>query len=50
MEVKILGAIPLWLTHILSDLKIVPASFSKYGNEFKRYCLNANKEGRKEVC
>lgn len=43
MEVKILGAIPLWFTKILSELKIYPTHFSKYGNEFMNYCLN-NKE------
>lgn len=31
MEIKIPGAIPLWLAHILSDEKIFPQSFSKYG-------------------
>lgn len=31
MEVKILDAIPLWLTHILSKFDIYNSSFSKYG-------------------
>lgn len=31
MEVKIPGAMPLWLSHIFDDLKIYPVSFSKYG-------------------
>lgn len=39
MEIKILGAIPLWFTSILSELKIYPTHFSKYGNEFMKYCL-----------
>lgn len=32
MEIKTLGAMPLWLIRQLSDLKIYPNSFSKYGN------------------
>ena len=31
MEIKITNAMPLWLSHILDELKIFPASFSKYG-------------------
>ena len=40
MEVKILGSIPLWFTRILSELKIYPTHFSKYGNEDMNYCLD----------
>ena len=40
MEVKILGSIPLWFTRILSELKIYPTHFSKYGNEYMNYCLD----------
>lgn len=36
MEIKALGAMPLWLTKTLSDLEIYPRSFSKYGT-----CYNA---------
>lgn len=53
MEVKILGAIPLWLVEILSDLSIYSTKFSKYGNEYMKYCLNKNKEvevRRVEIC
>uniref|UniRef100_UPI00331BA730 VTC domain-containing protein n=1 Tax=Clostridium tertium TaxID=1559 RepID=UPI00331BA730 len=51
MEVKILGAIPVWFTKILSDLEIYNTHFSKYGNEYMRYCLNKNYDtGRKDVC
>ena len=32
MEVKILGAMPMWLSEILSELSIFPVGFSKYGN------------------
>lgn len=57
MEVKILGAIPLWLTKAFSDLEIYPTHFSKYGNEYMNYCLNRNKNEnniynsrRTEIC
>ncbi len=32
MEAKTLNSYPIWFTRILSDLKIYPISFSKYGN------------------
>lgn len=35
MEVKTLGACPLWLCKILSENRIMPASFSKYGTYYK---------------
>ena len=37
MEIKTIGAIPLWFVKILSELKIYPTSFSKYGNIYKKY-------------
>ena len=43
MEVKSQEAIPLWLVQSLSQLKIYPISFSKYGNVYM-------KEKEKEVC
>lgn len=47
MEVKIQQAMPYWLAHALSQLKIFPHSFSKYGEEYKLFL----KEGEKEnVC
>ena len=42
MEVKFLGAIPLWFTKILSDLEIYNTHYSKYGNEYMMYCINNN--------
>lgn len=36
MEIKTLGALPLWLVKELSKLQIYPASFSKYGSIYKR--------------
>jgi hypothetical protein len=41
MEVKILGAMPLWFTNILSELGIYNTHFSKYGQEFMSYCKNS---------
>ena len=35
MELKTIGGLPLWFTKILSELKIYPKSFSKYGNIYK---------------
>lgn len=34
MEVKIAGAVPLWFAVLLSEEKIYPVSFSKYGNVY----------------
>ncbi len=36
MEVKVAGAYPLWMVSMLSELKIYPTSFSKYGNIYKQ--------------
>ncbi len=37
MEIKVPGAMPLWLVNILSELKIYPHSFSKYGTACKKF-------------
>ena len=34
LEIKIPGIMPLWMSEILSNLKIYPASFSKYGTYY----------------
>ena len=36
MEIKILGAMPLWLTRLLSDNELFSHGFSKYGVKYKR--------------
>lgn len=36
MEVKILGAMPLWLTRLLSENELFSHGFSKYGVKYKR--------------
>ena len=37
MEVKALGAYPLWFSEILSELSIYKCSFSKYAQVYERY-------------
>jgi len=34
LEIKIPGAVPVWLAHLLSELGIFPISYSKYGKAF----------------
>lgn len=36
MEVKSAGSIPMWLSSLLSEYKIYPTSFSKYGVEYMK--------------
>ncbi|MEL7608796.1 MAG: polyphosphate polymerase domain-containing protein [Bacillota bacterium] len=36
MEIKTSQSIPLWLTRLLSEYRIYPVSFSKYGAEYTR--------------
>lgn len=35
MEIKCGGGMPLWITHLLAELKIYKTSFSKYGTAYK---------------
>ena len=37
MEVKIPGAMPLWLGRTLSEAGAFPSSFSKYGVWYQKY-------------
>lgn len=37
MEIKIPDAMPVWMSHMLSELSVSPASFSKYGECYKNY-------------
>ncbi len=39
LEIKTIGAYPLWLVHAMEECQIYPASFSKYGNVYKRNIL-----------
>ncbi len=43
MEVKSSGAIPLWLTHTLTEHKIFKTSFSKYGTAYGDMLAGSNK-------
>jgi hypothetical protein len=43
MEVKVSTAFPLWFARALSDLKIYPGSFSKYGQDYKLYVMEGSK-------
>ena len=49
MEVKIENAMPLWMTKILSEFQIYPASFSKYGTEYTRYMLELEEKEAEEA-
>lgn len=40
MEIKIPGAAPMWLAHMLSQLEIYPQSFSKYGTCYKNELID----------
>ncbi|TNJ64217.1 polyphosphate polymerase domain-containing protein [Paenibacillus hemerocallicola] len=40
MEVKAGKTIPLWLSRMLSEHRLFRTSFSKYGNEYKKYAAN----------
>ena len=42
MEIKTLGAMPLWIVKMLNELKIYPVPFSKYGNAYKQFIGGKN--------
>lgn len=48
MEIKAAGAMPLWLARTLSELMIMPVSFSKYGNVYKRMLSENTASGLSE--
>lgn len=47
MELKTNSAFPMWLVKILSELKIYPVSFSKYGRVYIN--IMKNKRGLKNI-
>ena len=49
MEIKIPGAAPLWLSNILTDLGIFPASFSKYGRCYTKMLQEPTEKNKLEV-
>lgn len=42
LELKLGMAMPKWLVDILGDMKIYPASFSKYGTFYRNYIVKKN--------
>jgi len=49
MEVKIIGAMPIWFTKLLSELSICSTHFSKYGTEYKRVFLKIENNDTRRV-
>ncbi len=49
MEVKVRGAMPLWLTYTLSDLHVYPASFSKFGRYYQEVLSRETTGGGRQV-
>ena len=43
MEVKAGGAYPLWATRMLSEFRLYPGTFSKYGRAYGRICEKAGR-------
>lgn len=50
MEIKIPGALPLWLGKILDELEIYPVSFSKYGHAYQAGILESETLRGGEIC
>ena len=50
MEIKIPDAMPLWLSHILDELKIFPTSYSKYGTAYTRLLIEGRLNGADRFC
>jgi hypothetical protein len=48
MEIKTGSAYPLWLSNILSEGRIYPVSFSKYGCSYLRKTESARESGNAE--
>lgn len=43
MEIKVSQSIPVWLCRLLSEFKVYPTSFSKYGTEYKQLLAGQSK-------
>lgn len=50
MEVKIPGAMPMWMSQIFSELGIYPTSYSKYGTYYQNYIEQAVCERGGRIC
>ncbi|MDO4961548.1 MAG: polyphosphate polymerase domain-containing protein [Eubacteriales bacterium] len=46
MEVKIPGAMPLWFARVLSENRVYPESFSKYGRYYRDYIAPSMAQSR----
>lgn len=44
MEVKFSRAVPVWLASAMSECSIYKTSFSKYGREYERACIEGSQE------
>lgn len=44
LEIKVQNAYPLWLSHLLTELKIYPISFSKYGTVYRQDVLRKQRK------
>lgn len=42
MEIKMAGAMPMWLVRLLSELKICHVSLSKYGMYYQKYLMHGS--------
>ena len=49
MEIKVEGAMPLWLTKALDENNIFPTSFSKYGYCYQNYILKENQTAEQKT-
>ena len=47
MEIKISNAMPLWLSSALSDIRIFPLSYSKYGRAYQQMEKEMIREDRR---
>lgn len=50
MEIKIPGAMPLWLADILDELEIFPCSYSKYGTAYQNEMKCKAEKGKVNYC
>lgn len=51
MEIKAPNVFPVWLTDILTELKVFPTSFSKYGKEFMNHLQTTKQiKGEERQC
>ena len=49
MEIKLPGVCPLWLSHLLSEVKAFPTSYSKYGDCYRCFLREGRSETKKEA-